>query len=186
VTSSSGGIAPPVVAELAVPPTPVTVGADDSEPPHPDTASTDAPRAIHAEREDSRIVSSGESTDSPRFSPPWPAPPVRIAAIPANRLAAAALAELRSRHGMPTARQWPPHARSSSGRFPRAVAGRGVTESPGVGFAPAVVLLVYSAGVVCGSQGSIAGASPKVCWRVGRYLGWRIRLSAGCEETAVA
>jgi hypothetical protein len=63
----------------------------------------------------------------------------------------------------------------------------GVTESPGVGYAPAVVSLVYSAGVVCGSKGSIAGASPKVCWRVGRYLGWRIRLSAGgCEETAVA
>jgi hypothetical protein len=62
----------------------------------------------------------------------------------------------------------------------------GVTESLGVGFAPAVVLLVYPAGVVCGSEGSIAGAFPKVCWRVGRYLGWRIRLSAGCEETAVA
>ena len=40
---------------------------------------------------------------------------------------------------------------------------------------------MYSAGVVCGSKGFIAGASPKVCWRVGRYLGWRIRLSAGCE-----
>ena len=63
---------------------------------------------------------------------------------------------------------------------------QGRLRSPGVSYAPAVVPLVYSAAVVCGSEGSNAGASPKVCWRLGQCLGWRIRLSTGCQETAVA